>query len=460
MKPMEKESDKKPAERRSTMDSIVGWKKNHFTEKSFLFILAVIVGLLSGAGAYLLKHIIRLISSHLTATFNIKEPNYILLILPLIGILLTEIFTRYILREDISNGTAHLQSDLSARNYALKGNLMYSSIVASSITIGFGGSAGAEDPIAYTGAAIGSNIGRWFRMSPQMLMILIGCGAGAGIAGIFKAPIGGVLFTLEVLKLELTTISVIALIAACITAAMTSYVLSGFTIDLDYLGYTPITGELFVFVFGLGLFCGLYSAYYSYIMEKMEHFFNKLRNPWIRNIIGGVIISVIIFIFPSLYGEGYATVGKIINGDAAAILNGSFWAHDIDKIWVIALVAAGVMLCKCFATSSTNSSGGIGGDFAPTLFTGAFAGYLFAELINMIFGLNLPSGKFAFLGMSGVMSGAIRAPFMAIFLTVEMTGAYVLFFPVLITAGISFATVTLFSRHSFYTKRAPRHFRL
>ena len=448
------------AHRHSPMEAVVKKKKHHFTEKSFLLILAVVVGLLSGAGAYLLKHIIMLISSTLTSSFSIDSPNYILLLLPIAGILLTGIFTRYILRENIANGTAHLQHDLSARNYALKGNLMYSSIVASSITIGFGGSAGAEDPIAYTGAAIGSNIGRWFKMSPQMLMILIGCGAGAGIAGIFKAPIGGVLFTLEVLKLELTTLSVIALIVACITAAMTAYVLSGFTIDLDYLHYTPIDNELLLFVVALGLFCGIYSAYYSTIMEKMEGFFAKLKNPWVKNIAGGAIISILIFTFPALYGEGYATIGKIINGDAASMLNGSFWAADADKTWVIALMAAGVMLSKCFATSSTNSSGGVGGDFAPTLFAGAFAGYLFAEIANMAFGLNIPSGKFAFLGMAGVMAGAIRAPLMAIFLTVEMTGAYVLFFPVLITAAISYATVTLFSRHSFYTKRAPRHFRL
>lgn len=442
----------------TAMQAVIGWKEAHFTEKSFLLILAVVVGLLSGAGAYLLKHIIMLISGWLTSSFNISGVNYQLLAFPVIGILLTGIYTRYILREHIANGTAHLQRDLSSRNYRLKGNLMYSSIIASSITIGFGGSAGAEDPIAYTGAAIGSNIGRWFKMSSKMLLILIGCGAGAGIAGIFKAPIGGVLFTLEVLKLELTTISVIALIVSCITAAMTAYTLSGFTIDLDYFHYTPIEGEMFIFVIGLGIFCGLYSSYYSYIMEKMEGFLKKMSNPWIKNLIGGAIVSTAIFLFPSLYGEGYGTIGKIINGDAASILNGSFFAGEGNDKWIIALMAAGVMLSKCFATSSTNSGGGVGGDFAPTLFAGAFAGYLFAEILNLAIGLELPAGKFAFLGMSGVMAGAIRAPLMAIFLTIEMTGAYTLFLPVLMTAGISFATVTLFSKHSFYTKRAPRQF--
>lgn len=442
------------------MEAIVGWKHNHFTEKSFLLILAVVVGLLSGAGAFLLKHIIMLLSSWLTAPFSSSGPNYFLLALPIIGILITGIYTRYILREDISAGTAKIRADLSSHTYLLPGNLMYSSIVASSITIGFGGSAGAEGPIAYTGAAIGSNIGRWFKMPKEMLMILIGCGAGAGIAGIFKAPIGGVLFTLEVLRLELTTFSVIALIVACITAALTAYVLSGFTIDLDYFHYTPVDSGMLVLVIALGIFCGLYSVYYSFIMEKIEDFFKSIKNPWVKNIIGGVIISAIVFMFPSLYGEGYSSIGKIINGDPAAILSGSFLAGDGARPWIIVLMAAGVMLSKCFATSTTNTSGGVGGEFAPTLFAGAFVGYFFAETLNLLFDLGLPAGKFAFLGMSGVMAGAIRAPLMAIFLTVEMTGAYTLLLPVVITSTMSFATVRLFSRHSFFTKRAPRHFKL
>lgn len=442
------------------MEAIVGWNHKHFTDKSFLLILAVIVGLLSGAGAFLLKHIIMLLSSWLTAKFSSSGPNWFLLALPLLGILITGIYTRYILRADISAGTAKIRNDLSSRNYLLPGNLMYSSIVASSITIGFGGSAGAEGPIAYTGAAIGSNIGRWFKMPKEMLMILIGCGAGAGIAGIFKAPIGGVLFTLEVLRLELTTFSVIALIVACLTAAMTAYALSGFTIDLDYFHYTPLDSGMLVLVIALGIFCGLYSVYYSFIMEKIEGFFKSLKNPWVKNIIGGLIVSVTVFLFPSLYGEGYGSIGKIINGDPAAILSGSFLAGDGARPWIILLMAAGVMLSKCFATATTNTSGGVGGEFAPTLFAGAFVGYFFAETLNLLFGLGLPAGKFAFLGMAGVMAGAIRAPLMAIFLTVEMTGAYTLLLPVLITAAISFATVRLFSRHSFFTKRAPRHFKL
>lgn len=440
--------------REDVMARLVAWKEEHFTERSFLFVLAVGVGLLAGAGATLLKFLIGTLSDKLTSAFSLLHPNWQLLVLPVAGIVITGIYCRYILKGNVSHGTARIHQDLVKRNYRLPGNLMYASIVASTLTIGFGGSAGSEGPIAYTGAAIGSNVGRWFRMSSRMMMILVGCGAAAGIAGIFKSPIGGTFFTLEVLRLELTTVSVIALVVTCITASMTAYILSGFSIDLDYLYYTPVEPELLLFVVGLGIFCGIYSAYYSYVMEKMDVFFTAMKNPWAKNLLAGGIVAVCLFLFPALYGEGYGIMGKVINGDAASIIDGSFFGADGHDPWILLLMAAGVLAAKCFATSSTNSGGGVGGDFAPTLFAGVFAGYLFAGLVNQLCGLDLSTGKFAFLGMAGVMAGAIRAPLMAIFLTVEMTGAYTLFLPVLITATFSFGTVTLFSRHSFYTKRS------
>ncbi len=442
--------------RRSFLKLLI-WRRDNVPDGVFAVTLAVLVGAVTGFGAFLLKTFVKFISGFLTGGLHMSGFNWYLLLIPVVGILLTGIYVRYILRDNIEHGVAQLMRDLSKKMYDLKRHLTYAPIFASSITLGFGGSAGAEGPIAYTGAAIGSNVGRMFGMSPQLLMIMIGCGAGAGIAGIFKAPIGGVLFTLEVLKMELTTLSVIALIVASVVSAMIVYVCTGCTFDVGFIQTIDFDPSILPYVLLLGLFCGVYSIYYSAIMHRMQRFYNRISNPWIKNLSSGLLLAVLIFVFPVLYGEGYGAVAKILNGDASVMADHSFYfIHGHNDMWLL-IIAAGVLLVKAFATSSSNSGGGIAGDFAPTLFAGCMAGYLFAGTLNHFFGLDLPTGNLALVGMAGVMAGAIQAPLMALFITVEMTGASGLFLPVMLCSAISYTTVKLITPHSFYAVRLHWH---
>lgn len=433
------------------------WRERYVPNMPFIFAPAVIIGLLTGTAAFLLKRMIGWVSLMLTSHLNAESANYILLVIPVAGILLTAIYTRYILHDNLAHGVRQLMHDLSQRMYRLKPHLTYAPMIASTMTLGFGGSAGSEGPIAYTGAAIGSNIGRLFRLSPLLMKIMIGCGAGAGIAGIFKAPVGGILFTLEVLGMELTTMSVLALVAAAVTSAMTAYAWSGCTIDIPFTAPVAFEASIIPYVIALGVFCGLYSLYYSFIMKKVEKMLDSFTNHWVKNLIGGGMLALLIFLFPTLYGEGYDTVGRIINGNASTIVNDSLF-HDVtDTSWMLLLVVGGTLLAKCFATSATNSGGGVSGDFAPTLFAGCFAGFFFAFMMNKLFGLDLPTSTFAYFGMAGVMSGAIRAPFMAMFLTSEMAAGYTFFLPIVICAAISYGVVRLFTFDGFYSRHNDRN---
>lgn len=432
------------------------WRARHLSEKAFVFILATIVGIVAGFGAFLLKRLIAAVSGFLTSFFHPASSNWLLLLIPVAGIILTGIFCRYVLRTPIAHGVARLMKNLSQKIYVLKPLITFAPILASTITLGFGGSAGSEGPIAYTGAAIGSNAARIFRLPPRTMMLLVGCGAGAGIAGIFKSPLGGALFTLEVLRMPMNTFSVLVLLVTVVAASMTAYMLSGCTLDIPFGQSLPFDTSLLPYVLLLGLFCGLYSLYYSYIMKLIGRILGRLRNPWLKNLSGGLILAVLVFIFPSLYGEGYGVVGKIINGDISGILNDSFFTADGSDATALLLVAGGIILAKCFATSATNNGGGVSGDFAPTLFAGCVAGYFFASLLNLLFDLQLPVSHFAYYAMAGVMAGAIRAPLMAMFLTCEMGAAYSFFLPLMLTAAISFGIVRLFTADSYFSEHFDR----
>ena len=432
------------------LERVMAWRRTHVSDQAFFFILAVTTGVLCGTGAALLKAIIHYLSNCFTGGFNAHAPNYWLLLIPVVGILLTGIYQRYILRHNIEHGVKQLQLALARKRYNIPPFLMYAPMIASSLTLGFGGSAGSEGPIATTGAAIGGNIGRLFKLDSRMLMVMIGCGAGAGIAGIFKAPIGGMLFTLEVLKLELTTVAVMALLLACITAAMTAYVLSGYTVDLSYLQMEQFDPTVIPWIILLGVVTGFYSLYYSDIMSMMGRVYDRMSNPWLRNIISGGILAVLLFIFPAMYGEGYSMMGHLLNGDFAAVTACGLFSHETSDSWPLLLVVAGIVLTKAFAASSSNSGGGVAGDFAPTLFAGCMVGFLFASCLNVWFHLGLPVSSFAFMGMAGVMAGAIRAPLMALFLTAEMTDGFILFLPLLAVSAISFGIVKIFRPSSYY----------
>lgn len=422
--------------------------RRHISDQGMLFIIAVITGVACGSAAALLKSLIAAISRWLTSSIHGSGMDYILLIVPVAGIVLTGIYQRYILRHNIEHGVKRIQDYIAAKTSRLPGYLTYGPIIASSLTLGFGGSAGSEGPIATSGAAIGNGIGRLFRLDNRLLLIMIGCGAGAGIAGIFKAPAGGVLFTLEVLKLEMTTVSVMALFLSCITAAMTAYVLSGCTVDMSFLQMEPFDANVMPWILLLGVTTGLYSLYYSDIMKMMNRAYIRITNPWMRNIASGSILAALLFAFPAMYGEGYTMMGHLLNNDFPAItLHSPFHASEG---WPMLLVVGGIVLVKAFATSASNSGGGVAGDFAPALFAGSMLGFLFASTANILFGLDLPVSGFTFIGMAGVMSGVVRAPLMALFLTAEMTNGFILFLPLMIVSAISFGTVRIFRPENYY----------
>jgi len=432
------------------------WREKHVPEKNFVIFLAFIVGISGGFAAVLLKGLIHFIQKLLTSGESLTEANYTFFIYPVVGILLAGLYVRYVVRDNISHGVTRVLHSISQNKSRLKRHNIYSSIVASSITIGFGGSVGAEGPIVYTGAAIGSNLGSAFRMSPRILMILVGCGAAAGIAGIFKAPIAGMLFTLEILMLDLTTASVMPLLIASITAATIAYTFTGVDFEFFFVQSEPFVMSRIPFVIVLGMFCCGVSLYFTKVMNMMENMFRHLRSPWIRLAVGGAILASLVFLFPPLYGEGYESIVELLSGDPSSIVQRSLFYPGRSNVWIILLVTGAIILTKAFATSATNGGGGVGGTFAPSLYVGCMSGFFFAFLLNTFLGLDLSCKNFALMGMAGVMAGVMHAPLMAIFLTAELTGGYDLFLPLLIVAAISYGTTKMFEPYSIYTMRLAK----
>lgn len=433
------------------------WREHHIKEKNFVLILALIVGIICGVAAQLLKFLIHLIGSSLTAGFNATSENWLYLVYPVVGIILTVLFVKYVVKDNISHGVTKVLYAISRRKSRLKIKNMYASLIASSMTIGTGGSVGAEGPIVYTGAAIGSNFGQAFRMSPKVLMILVGCGAAAGIAGIFRAPIAGMLFTLEVLMIDLSGMTVMPLLLSSIAGATVAYVMEGYTAEFFFTQSEPYLTSRIPWTIALGVVCGLMSYYFTKVMFMMESFFKKIKQQWLKILIGGSIIACLVFVFPPLYGEGYSTITSLLDGDVESVVNTSLFYVDRDNIWFLLLFIFAITLTKAFATSATNGAGGVGGTFAPSLFVGALTGFLFASVINQFdLGVTLSLKNFTLMGMAGVMAGVMHAPLMAIFLTAEMTGGYDLFLPLLIVSALAYFTIQCFTPYSIYTMRLAK----
>lgn len=425
---------------------------------AFMMLLAFITGLLTGSAAYLLKCTVRWVSTPIADHLHPWNFNPALLVAPVIGIMLTGIYQRYILHKEIYHGTERLNASIARRQYRLPADLTYAPVVASTLTLGFGGSAGSEGPIAYTGAAIGSNIARLFRAEPRLMRIMLACGASAGIAGIFKAPVGGALFSLEVLTISLSVGGIVAILLSSLTAGLTAYIWSGCTPDLIFNNIETFHWQWAPWMAILGIFCGLYSFYYSSVMGLMRRWYGSIANPWIRNLASGAILAVLVFLFPPLFGEGYDFMGELLAGENHAISAYSMFASDGGMTWTPILLALGIIAVKAFACASTNSGGGVAGDFAPTLMAGCVAGYFFALTMNTLFGMQLPVADFAFFGMGAVMAGAIRAPFMAIFITVEMAQAYTLLLPVALTCALSYLSVLALRRLRHLPSSLPDSF--
>lgn len=433
--------------------SMLLWRERHVSEKAFVVVLALVVGTLGGFAALLLKWLIHLIQGMLRSHLVVNEGNYLFLVYPAVGVLIAMLFVRYVVRDNISHGVTRVLYAISQNKSRLKRHNIFSSLCASSVTIGFGGSVGAEGPIVFSGASIGSTIGSLFRMGPRVLMILVGCGAAAGIAGIFKAPIAGLLFTLEVLMIDLTTVSVMPLLIASIAGAVVAYTFQGYEAEFFFMQSEPFVTSRIPYAALLGVFCGLVSLYFTRAMNMMENMFQRLRNPWLRYAIGVMIMAGLIFLFPPLYGEGYESIIALLSGNTEAILNGSIFYSERGSVMLIIAFVAALTVTKAFATSATNGAGGVGGTFAPSLFVGCMAGFLFAYFINNVFGYDLSVKNFALMGMAGVMAGVMHAPLMGMFLTAELTGGYELFLPLLIVSAISYFTIKIFEPYSIYAMR-------
>ena len=429
------------------------WRERHIRERNFILLISFLVGIGAATASLLLKFLIHTIQQLLWA--NIREgANYWLLLYPIIGILLAGLFVYYIVRDDISHGVTKILYAISQRKSRIKPHNMWSSLVASSLTIGFGGSVGAEAPIVLTGAAIGSNLGRLFRMEQKTLMLLVGCGAAGAVAGIFKAPIAGLVFVIEVLMLDLTMTSVLPLLISSVTAATMSYVFSGTEAMFQFSQTEEFVMERIPYVLLLGIFCGLVSLYFTRAMLRVEGIYASLSHRWQRFILGAAMLSILIFLFPPLYGEGYDTIETLLNGDFIHLMDQSPFLGMENGYWGIVIFLGLILLTKVFASAATNGGGGCGGVFAPSLYIGCIAGFIFSHVLNF-FGLpvDLPEKNFALMGMAGTMSAVMHAPLTGVFLIAELTGGYNLFLPLMITSIGSYVTIRAFEPHSLYTMR-------
>ena len=439
------------------------WREEHVSERAFVLALAFLVGFFSAIAAFVLHWVINQIAALLTSSFDKTGANWLYLVYPVVGIFFTSLFVRYIVKDNISHGITRILYAISSKRSRLRGHNCWSSVVASGITIGFGGSVGAEAPIVLTGSAIGSNLGKLFHMDNKTLMLLVGCGAAGAISGIFKAPIAGLVFTLEVLMIDLTMASLLPILVSCVTATCFTYIFRGstslfsFYLDIEWPVERVPANIL------LGVFCGLVSLYFIRTMTFCENIFAKFKDkPYMKLLLGGSVLSLLIFLFPSLFGEGYRSINLLLNGKTQAdwdgVMSNSLFAGETNMLVVYVAL---VILFKVFATSATNGGGGCGGTFAPSLFIGCFSGFLFARLWNIYnIGVYVPEKNFALLGMAGVMSGVMHAPLTGIFLIAETTGGYNLLVPLMIVSVCSYLTIYIFEPHSIYGMRLARQGKL
>lgn len=439
------------------------WRLTHLTNRQMATILAFFIGIFASVAAYVLHFIIRQIQHLLTAGFDATTYNWLYLLFPVIGIYITSLFVRYVVKDNISHGITQVLYAISTKQSRLKAHNCWTSVISSAITIGFGGSVGAEAPIVLTGSAIGSNLGQLFKMDNKTLMLLVGCGASAAIAGIFKAPIAGLVFTLEVLMVDLSMAALLPILTSTVTATVFTYIFVGnrslfdFTLDSAW-NIDRIPASIL-----LGLFCGMVSLYFIRMMSKCEGMFEQLKDyPFAKLFLGAILLSSLIFFFPSLYGEGYNSLNILLNGnteaDWNAVMNNSLFAGSSG---LLVIYIALVLLTKIFATSATNGAGGVGGTFAPSLFVGGFGGFLFARVWNMNqVGTYIPEKNFTLLGMAGVMAGVMHAPLTGVFLIAELTGGYSLFLPLIMVSIVSVMVISIFEPHSIYAMRLARQGRL
>jgi chloride channel protein, CIC family len=429
------------------------WRIKHISNRNFVMILSSIVGFLSGLAAVLLKESVHLIQSLLTSHFDYAYANYLYLAYPLMGILITVLLAKYFFKETFGHGITGILYAISRKSSNLSRSKTYSNLLGSAITVGFGGSVGLEAPIVVTGSAIGSNIGKLVHLQSKKRALLIGCGTAGAISAIFNSPIAGVIFSIEVILIDISINAFIPLLIASVTGSLTSLLLLGDEILFSFQLEDPFTAGDTPYYFFLGIFCGLVSLYFTRMTYRIERFLENIRSEYKRAILGGLALGLIIFVFPPMYGEGYNFIKLLLAGNEQAIFDNSMFSQLFGNISVLLLFILGLILIKPVAAATTIGAGGNGGIFAPSLFIGAVTGFFFAKLVNTlgVFG-TISLSNFTLVGMCGLMSGILHAPLTAIFLIAEITSGYTLFVPLMLVSALSYSTILYFEKYSLYTK--------
>lgn len=426
------------------------------SERNLMLILSLLVGIACGLASVLLKSAVELIHHSLTSWFDSENYNFLYLVYPGIGMLLAMLFVRFVVKDNIGHGVTKVLLAVSQNESKIRPHNMWSSIVASSVTIGFGGSVGAEAPIVYTGAAIGSNVARFMGLSYKNMTILLGCGAAGAVAGIFKAPLAGVLFTLEILLFNISMTSILPLLLSTISATVVSYIFLGEELSFSCT-LSPFTMHNIPFYILLGLFSAACSIYFTHTTLWLEDKIKSIARPFMRWGLSALCLGLLIFLFPPLYGEGYGYVHELLNGGTIDLEGRTVLSFFMRSEWLVPVFFLLILLLKVFSMSFTNAGGGVGGTFGPTLFIGAIAGFVLSRTINLIGGgAIVPEQNFVLVGMAGLMAGVMQAPMTAIFLIAEISGGYDLLIPLILTATVSFGFTRMFEPYSIYTKRIAK----
>lgn len=440
-------------QKKTIISKILIWIIRNLSHRQLLLIMSLIIGVLSGLAAVLLKNTVYFTGEFLSGRLAVETDNLIYLAFPLTGIFLTVLFVRYIIKDNISHGVSKVLHAISRKDSVLAPHNSYSSMVASTMTVGFGGSVGLEAPIVLTGASIGSNIGRFLKLNYKTITLLIACGATGAIAGIFKSPIAAMIFSLEVLMLDLTMWSIIPLLISAVAGATIATLLLGQGAVFYFTLHEPFFIDNIPWYILLGVITGLVSFYFTWGSMRVESRLQKISSPYQRLFYGGALLGLLIFLFPPLYGEGYGTLRSLLGGDATEIASGSLISAFRDSYWIFIGFLILIIFFKVVAMAATTGSGGVGGIFAPSLYMGGVTGFVTASLINNFSFINVSERNFALVGMAGIMAGVMHAPLTAIFLIAEITGGYELFIPLIITSTIAYLTIMYFEPHSIYTKR-------
>jgi len=432
------------------------WRSHNIKNKPFVLILSVLMGFLCAVGAYCLKQSVHFVESFFVDNVIKQSGDALYFLLPIVGIAIARLLIKYVIKEEVGHGIPNTLYALSKGNGLISKKKTYSSVLTAAFTVGFGGSCGLEGPAVGTSSAIGSNLSKALRLNQKTRKLLIGCGAAAALSAIFKAPVAAIVFAMEVILLDITTFSLIPLLLASVTAAMFSRLFSGNDLLFQFQIQESIQFIDMPFYILLGLLGGFVGVYFTKVNFLISRVFGKMKNQPVKLLIGGLLLGLLIFLFPPLYGEGYTTINQLISGSTSLVLENSQFDGFKDNIWVILGFLSLVIFFKAFATSITFSAGGVGGIFAPTLFMGSIMGFVFSKFINLIGLSKLSEANFSLVGMAALMAGILQAPLTAIFLIAEITGGYELFIPLMLATSISYLTVKYFTEHSIYTAQLAK----